>query len=67
MTRIVIIETEKSALPLAAEALWCAIRHGFSLSKASPEFQREQYDKEVSWDASTLQDVKKALIICRVL
>ncbi|KAH7323033.1 POT family-domain-containing protein [Stachybotrys elegans] len=56
-----------SVLPLALKALWCATRQGFSLEKASPRYQQQHHGKQVPWSEETLRDVKRALVISRIL
>jgi hypothetical protein len=64
---IATLEVQGSILPLALKALWCAARNGFSLRRASPSYQREHFGREVAWDDTIVKDVRRALIISRVL
>jgi hypothetical protein len=65
--RFTTIEVQGSILPLALKALWCAARNGFKLSRASPSYQKERFGKDVPWDETIVKDVRRALVISRVL
>ncbi|OLN96045.1 putative peptide transporter ptr2-like protein 2 [Colletotrichum chlorophyti] len=61
------MDSQGSVLPLSMQALWCAVRHRFSLEAASPDVQRELHGRTVPWDSKVIGDLKQTLTVCRVL
>lgn len=45
----------------------CAIRSGFKLDHARPEFQRTHKGKDVSWNNNLVRNVKQAVSAARIL
>ncbi|KAH8688585.1 hypothetical protein GQ44DRAFT_744903 [Phaeosphaeriaceae sp. PMI808] len=56
-----------NVLPTAGRILACAAREGFSMSRANPPYQQEQYGKAVPWRAETVGELCRGLRACRVL
>ncbi|KAF6798245.1 peptide transporter ptr2-like protein 2 [Colletotrichum sojae] len=65
--KLVNMYTQGSVLPLSLKALWCAVRHRFSLEAATPEAQKERYGKAVPWDTKIIDDLRQTLTVSRVL
>ncbi|KAF6827315.1 peptide transporter ptr2-like protein 2 [Colletotrichum musicola] len=64
---LVNMDTQGSVLPLSLKALWCAVRHRFSLEAAMPEVQKERYGKVVPWNTKIIDDLRQTLTVSRVL
>ncbi|KAE8327791.1 major facilitator superfamily domain-containing protein [Aspergillus sergii] len=54
-------------LPKAGSVLSCAIRGRFQLDAAMPSYQREHFAKEVSWDETFVNEIRRGLVACRVI
>ncbi|KAF6814869.1 oligopeptide transporter [Colletotrichum plurivorum] len=65
--KLVNMETQGSVLPLSLKALWCAVRHRFSLEAAMPDAQKERYGRSVAWDTKIIDDLRQTLTVSRVL
>ncbi|KFA46096.1 hypothetical protein S40293_07765 [Stachybotrys chartarum IBT 40293] len=61
------IQVQGNIVPLATKAMWCAVRNGWSLRKASPDYQRQHHGREVPWSDATLKDIRGALAVSRIL
>jgi hypothetical protein len=54
-------------LPKAGSVLSCAIRGRFQLDAAMPSYQREYFAREVSWDETFVDEIRRGLVACRVM
>jgi POT family proton-dependent oligopeptide transporter len=53
-------------MPQAFAACMRACKSGFDLDNAKPGMQLEKYGRKVSWDDRFIEDLKRALLACRV-
>lgn len=63
----VITVPDKTALPNATRASWCAIRHGFRMDAAKPDFQLSQHSRVVTWTETFIDELKVGFSACRML
>ncbi|KAH8702882.1 POT family-domain-containing protein [Phaeosphaeriaceae sp. PMI808] len=54
-------------LPLAARITTCAIKNGFNMKHAKPEYQVESRQKSVTWTGDMVDELTRGLRGCRVL
>jgi POT family proton-dependent oligopeptide transporter len=54
-------------VPQATKIITCAIRNGFRMKRADPQYQFERYHKTVSWNSSMVDELTRGLRGCRVL
>jgi POT family proton-dependent oligopeptide transporter len=54
-------------VPQATKIIACAVRSGFRMKRADPEYQLEHYQKAVSWTGSMVEELTRGLRGCRVL
>jgi len=52
---------------MAFRAFGNAIRGGFSMDAARPEFQLREHGHTVPWEDSFVDELKSVLLICRTL
>lgn len=53
-------------MPKAFKACICACKSGFQMDNAKPGAQLAKYGREVPWDDKFIEDLKRALLACRV-
>jgi POT family proton-dependent oligopeptide transporter len=58
--------TDSVMIP-AVKILTCAVRNGFKMERADPDYQYMHHKKEVSWDSGFVHELKGGLGACRVL
>ena len=56
-----------NALPQAAKIITCAIRNGFKMKHADPEYQLEHRRKNVTWSSNLVVELTRGFQVCRVL
>lgn len=56
-----------NVMPQAYTALKYAIMGGFKMDAAKPETQLHQHGRQVPWEDSFVEDLKRCLLTCRVL
>ncbi|OQE34722.1 hypothetical protein PENCOP_c016G00081 [Penicillium coprophilum] len=54
-------------MPQVCAALRCGITGGFKMDAAKPDAQLQQHGRQVPWEDSFVEDIKKSLLTCRVL
>ncbi|KAE8829323.1 hypothetical protein HRS9122_09138 [Pyrenophora teres f. teres] len=50
----------------AAKVITCAMRHGFRMDRADPEYQLEKHGKTVPWTSQFVNEIARVLGACRV-
>jgi len=56
-----------NVLPQATKIATCAIRNGFKMKRADPDYQLEHFGKTVSWTNTLVEELTRGLRACRVL
>ncbi|KAF1847658.1 MFS general substrate transporter [Cucurbitaria berberidis CBS 394.84] len=56
-----------NVLPQATRIITCAIRNGFRMKHADPEYQLEHRRKTVAWSSTLVDELTRGLRACRVL
>lgn len=59
-------QAKGNIMPLAFKACWVACRSGFKMDNAKPSTQKATYNRDVPWDDKFIEDLKRALLVCRV-
>ncbi|KAL5115346.1 peptide transporter ptr2 [Pleosporales sp. CAS-2024a] len=54
-------------VPQAAKIMACAVKNGFKMQRATPDYQYERYHKTVSWTDTMVDELTRGLTGCRVL
>lgn len=67
MITIVRATPNSNVMPQAYTALKYAIMGGFKMDAAKPETQLHQHGRQVPWEDSFVEDLKRCLLTCRVL
>lgn len=67
MITIVRAMPNSNVMPQAYTALKYAIMGGFKMDAAKPETQLHQHGRQVPWEDSFVEDLKRCLLTCRVL
>lgn len=58
---------DSTIIPQAARIVLCAMKNGWKMDRAEPEYQKEHGPKIVSWTSKTVQELTRGLRACRVL
>ena len=58
---------KRSVVLDACRALWEGIRGGFNMDAARPRAQTEKHNVTVSWTDEFVDELKVALVACRIL
>ncbi|KAL7776220.1 hypothetical protein CFE70_006634 [Pyrenophora teres f. teres 0-1] len=67
LTIIVIPPPEAGDVTIpAAKVITCAMRHGFRMDRADPEYQLEKHGKTVPWTSQFVNEIARVLGACRV-
>ncbi|KAJ3482689.1 hypothetical protein NLG97_g7503 [Lecanicillium saksenae] len=64
---LVKLAPKANVLPQAARVLKSTTKDGFRLDSAKPAYQREKYEKQVTWDETFVMEIKRGLRACRVM
>lgn len=51
----------------ATKIVWCAVKNGWKMERATPEYQGERSGKKVSWTSHMVEELARGLRACRVL
>ena len=65
--KLTTITPEGNVLIQGSKVLWCAALSGFQVDKTMPAYQEAHKRRIVTWNATTVADIKQALSACRVL
>jgi proton-dependent oligopeptide transporter, POT family len=52
---------------MAFRAFWNAMRGGFTMDAARPEFQLREHGQTVPWEDNFVEELKSCLLVCRTL
>ncbi|KAF2030730.1 PTR2-domain-containing protein [Setomelanomma holmii] len=63
----IIRHKDNPILPQATRIVACAVKSGFRMKRADPDYQLECHKKEVTWSAGMVEELTRGLQACRVL
>lgn len=58
---------DSTIIPQAARIVLCAVKNGWKMDRAEPEYQEAHGQSAVSWTSTTVQELTRGLRACRVL